>query len=136
MTLTKEQAHAIEGAVWLFGLAALFYTGRWWPGIMFVIGVSAIVEGLTQGQGWYAFQGGAWAFGIGFWALMNFQLWFLLVLLGFSLGRRALFPRQCSRRSPVPSTRPTWSSPRRVPRLSQNHSRVFRSRAARQWSIL
>ncbi len=85
MTLSREQAHAISGAVWLFGLAALFYTGRWWPGIMFVIGVSAIVEGLIEGQGWYAFQGGAWAFGIGFWALMHFQLWFLLVLLGVSM---------------------------------------------------
>jgi hypothetical protein len=92
MTLSKDQAHAIEGAVWLFGLAALFYTGRWWPGIMFVIGLSAVIEGLTQGQGWYAFQGGAWAFGIGVWALMNFQLWFLLILLGISTLVGALGP--------------------------------------------
>jgi len=84
MALHKDRAHAITGAVWLFGLAALFYTGRWWPGLMFVIGASAIVEGLTEGQGWYALQGGAWAIGIGIWALMGFQLWFLFVLLGVS----------------------------------------------------
>src|SRR5437588_11266360 len=53
MALHKHRAHAIVGAVWMFGLAALFYTGRWWPGIMFVVGLSAIVEGLIAGQGWY-----------------------------------------------------------------------------------
>src|SRR3954454_16457536 len=86
MTLPKEQAHAITGAVWLFGLAALFYTGRWWPGIMFVVGVSAIIEGLVNGRGWYALQGGAWAIGIGVWALLDFRLWFLFVMLGVSMS--------------------------------------------------
>ena len=85
MTLSKEQAHAIEGAVWLFGLAALFYTGRWWPGIMFVIGVSAVVEGLTQGRGWYAFQGGVWSIAIGVWALFHFQIAVLFVAIGASM---------------------------------------------------
>ena len=33
MRLQKEQAHAITAAVWLFGMAALFYTNRWWPGL-------------------------------------------------------------------------------------------------------
>jgi hypothetical protein len=92
MKLHEEQAHAITGAVWLFGLAALFYTGRWWPGILFLIGASAIIEGLIQGQGWYALQGEAWVIGIGVWALMNFQLWFLFVLLGVSVLLGAFVP--------------------------------------------
>ncbi len=83
--LQKKQAHAITGAVWLFGLAALLYTNRWWPGIMFVIGASVIVEGLISGRGWYALHGGAWIIGIGVWALYDFRLWFLFVLLGVSL---------------------------------------------------
>jgi len=90
--LRDEQAHAITGAVWLFGLAALFYTGRWWPGIMFVIGASAIIEGLIERQGWYALQGGAWALGIGVWALMHFQIWFIFVVLGVSTLLGAFVP--------------------------------------------
>jgi hypothetical protein len=102
MALREDQAHAITGAVWLFGLAALFYTGRWWPGIMFVIGASAVAEGLTGGRGWYAFQGGAWAIGIGAWALMDFRLWFLFVLLGVSVLLGALAPPPMLAKKPRP----------------------------------
>jgi predicted phage tail protein len=104
MTLHKEQAHAITGAVWLFGLAALFYTGRWWPGILFVIGISAIVEGVVEGKGWYAFQGGAWAIGIGIWALLNFHLWFLFVMLGVSMLLGALVPPPMLTKKPRPTS--------------------------------
>jgi hypothetical protein len=102
MALNEEKAHAITGAVWLFGLAALFFTGRWWPGIMFVIGVSAISEGLVQGRGWYALQGGAWLIGIGVWALMHFQLWFLFVMLGISVLLGAFVPPPMLAKKPRP----------------------------------
>jgi signal transduction histidine kinase len=92
MALHKDQVHAINGAVWLFGLGALFYTRAWWPGILFLVGISAIVEGLVDGQGWFALQGGAWAIGIGAWALVGFQLWFLFVVLGISLLVGAFVP--------------------------------------------
>jgi hypothetical protein len=106
MVLNKEQAHAITGAVWLFGLAALFYTGDWWPGILFVVGISAIVEGLIQGKGWYAFQGGAWAIGLGVWAWLDFRLWFLFVVLGTSVLLGALVPPPLLVKKP----RPTYES--------------------------
>jgi len=102
MSLHKEQAHAITGAVWLFGLAALFYTGLWWPGIMFVIGISAIIEGLIAGQKWYALQGGAWMIGIGLWALLDFQLWFLFVVLGISTLVGAFAPPPMLDKKPRP----------------------------------
>jgi hypothetical protein len=102
MTLQKEQAHAITGAVWLFGLAALFYTGRWWPGVLFLLGASSIVEGLIQGQGWYALQGGAWMIGIGTWALVGFQLWFLFVVLGVSVLLGAFVPPPIFAKKPRP----------------------------------
>jgi hypothetical protein len=34
---------ALNGLVWLFGLAFLFSTGLWWPGILILIGLSMIV---------------------------------------------------------------------------------------------
>lgn len=85
MYLDQQRANAIIGATWLFGIAALFYTGFWWPGILFVVGVSSIIEGLVRGQGWYAFQGGLWAIGIGVWAIFDFRLAVLFVLLGCSV---------------------------------------------------
>jgi hypothetical protein len=59
---------------------------------MFVVGVSVIIEGLAKGRGWYALQGGAWVIGIGIWALMDFRLWFLFVMLGVSMLLGAFVP--------------------------------------------
>ncbi|MBN2371529.1 MAG: hypothetical protein JXO72_13690 [Vicinamibacteria bacterium] len=36
----------LHGAVWLLGLAALAYTHWWWPGILVLVGLSGLVEGL------------------------------------------------------------------------------------------
>lgn len=33
---------ALSGLVWLFGLAFLFTTGLWWPGILILIGLSMV----------------------------------------------------------------------------------------------
>lgn len=38
----------LKGAIWMIGLGILFLTGDWWPGIMILIGISAIVEGLWR----------------------------------------------------------------------------------------
>jgi hypothetical protein len=38
----------IHGAVWLIGLAILFWTGWWWPGILILVGISALVEAVIQ----------------------------------------------------------------------------------------
>jgi len=102
MSLRAEQAHAIMGAVWLFGLAALFFTAMWWPGMLFLIGISAIVEGLIAGKKWYALQGGAWMIGIGVWALVGFQLWFLFVILGISTLVGAFVPPPMLTKKPRP----------------------------------
>lgn len=37
---------ALNGLVWLFGLAVLFITGLWWPGILLLIGLSMILSTL------------------------------------------------------------------------------------------
>ena len=39
---------SIHGAVWLIGLAILFWKGWFWPGILVLIGISAIVEAVIR----------------------------------------------------------------------------------------
>ena len=39
---------SIHAAVWLIGLAILFWTGNWWPGILVLIAISAIVEAMIR----------------------------------------------------------------------------------------
>lgn len=38
--------------VFLIGLAVLFLTGYWWPGILFVIGIAMIVRTIREGGTW------------------------------------------------------------------------------------
>ena len=38
----------IHAAIWLIGLAILAWRGWWWPGILVLVGVSAIVEAVIQ----------------------------------------------------------------------------------------
>ena len=46
---THDQTFA---GVFLIGLAILFITGFWWPGIMFVIGVAMLVRTMNEGGQW------------------------------------------------------------------------------------
>ena len=92
MKMTAQQANAVTGAVWLLGLGVLIVTGWWWPGIMFLIGISSVVQGLVWGQGWYAWQGGLWTFGIGVWALFDYNMLVFFGLVALS-GLLAAFVR-------------------------------------------
>lgn len=38
----------IHGAIWLIGLAILFWKGWWWPGILVLIAISGIAEALIR----------------------------------------------------------------------------------------
>lgn len=84
MVLRGEQRCAILGGIWLIGFGVLFATRAWWPGIMFLLAITAIVEGWLENRSWYGIQGGFWAFFIGVWALTRFSLPLLLVGLGIS----------------------------------------------------
>jgi hypothetical protein len=39
---------SIHGAIWLIGLAILFWKGWWWPGILVVLAISGIAESLIR----------------------------------------------------------------------------------------
>ena len=46
----KRRASAISGGIFLISLGVLLYTGWWWPGIMFAIGLSGGAELIFRGQ--------------------------------------------------------------------------------------
>lgn len=83
--LAKKRADKISGAVFLIGLGVLFFTGFWWPGILMLIGVTSLAQGLAQGRGWSGLQGAVWMIGLGILALTN--LWWpgILILIGVSI---------------------------------------------------
>lgn len=91
MHFSDERSGMVSPAIFMIGMGVLFYTGYWWPGIMFVIGTAAIVQGLVAGRGWYAFQGGLWTIGIGVWAIFHFNIAVMFVVLGVSMLYSALF---------------------------------------------
>jgi hypothetical protein len=82
MWWTVERANAVTGGIWLIGFGVLFATGYWWPGILLLIGVTAIVEGSARGAGWQSIHGGIWALLFAAWALTGFDLTILFVSLG------------------------------------------------------
>jgi hypothetical protein len=89
--VSSERSNEIFGAIWLIGLGILFYTHYWWPGIMFVIGAASIAHGLSEGHGWYAFQGALWTIGLGIWFALGTNIATLLLVLGLSMLLGALF---------------------------------------------
>ena len=46
-----------QGFFWLVGLTVLFATDQFWPGILILAGVSALIGGLTRGTGGSPFTG-------------------------------------------------------------------------------
>ena len=84
MKISAHQANAIGSAIWLVGIGVLIVTGYWWPGIMFLIGIYSIVQGLVEGRGWYAFQAGFWSIAVGVWALTNFNILAIFVTIALS----------------------------------------------------
>ena len=77
----------ITGGVWLIGLAVLFMTGWWWPGILVLVGISSLLGGMgahSPAQRWGSLQGAVWIFGIA--VLAATGLWWpgILILIGLS----------------------------------------------------
>ena len=46
----KARASGISGGILLIGLGILLFSGWWWPGIMFAIGLSAGAELVFRGK--------------------------------------------------------------------------------------
>ena len=78
----------LQGGIWLIGIAVLAVTGRWWPGIMVLVGISALVGTLRSGgsweQRWGSLQGAIWMFGIAVLAVTGWWWPGIMVLVGLS----------------------------------------------------
>jgi len=84
----RRKADAITGGILLIGLGVLLYTGWWWPGIMFVVGLSSgaglIFRGKTaKGIGTLVLL---WSIPIGIWIIQEAEIpWSLvgpMILIG------------------------------------------------------
>ena len=83
MRKDSKCVRTVIGGVWLIGIGILFATRFWWPGLMFLIAITAVLEGwLNRNHLWYAVQAGYWSAFVGVCALVGFNLVFLLVALG------------------------------------------------------
>ena len=61
----EEKASQVGTGVFFVGLGLLFFTGWWWPGIMFVIAASMLAGTLAAGENWTSATGALWLIGIG-----------------------------------------------------------------------
>jgi len=82
MRFSSQQANALTAGIWLIGFGILFATKLWFPGIMFLVGITAIAQGMVQGRGWYSIHGGYWAILIGVWAALKFNMAVFFIALG------------------------------------------------------
>jgi hypothetical protein len=82
MWWNTQRANAVTGGIWLIGLGILFATRFWWPGILFLAGITAIVQGSAHGMGWASIHGGLWIILIACWVLTGFNLTIFFVTLG------------------------------------------------------
>jgi hypothetical protein len=101
MTRSGGRADQLSVGVWLIGLGILLATGRWWPGILFVLGAATIVRGLAEGRGWQALQGAFWIIGVGLWFALGTNLAVLLILLGLGVVLTAFGRRPWVGKKPV-----------------------------------
>lgn len=84
--MCHKRSDQTASGVFFIGLALLFLVPGlgFWPGIMFVIGASAITRDVTRGEAWHR-SGGLWPIGIGLLFTFGFSWPLLLIFIGLSM---------------------------------------------------
>ncbi len=88
MQISRARAGQITGGVFLIGFGILLLAGSivpFFPGILYLIGITSIVQGLIQPEGRGRsgpLQGGLFMIGLGLVFTLNFSLPLLIILLG------------------------------------------------------
>lgn len=87
---STSNADRLSGAVFLIGLGVLFtplagIVGGFFPGILFVLGATALVHGMANGASRDEQMGGLFLIGLGLVFLVGFSLPVLLIGLGLAL---------------------------------------------------
>ncbi len=88
--MIKQRSEQVFGGVMLIGLAVLFLTNSWWPGILFVVGAAMLARTVSEGHVWTSNRNAVAMLVIGvlfaFWdtveGLVNFNILLPLVLIG------------------------------------------------------
>ena len=83
MYLSKDQGRGLSLGVFMVGFGILFLTGYWWPGLMFLIGVTAIVQAFVEGYGRNALLAGIWPILFGCWDLLHYSVAAMFLGIGF-----------------------------------------------------
>ncbi len=104
MDFNKNRGDQTFGGVMLIGLALLFLTGWWWPGIMFVIGAALLARGQVEGTPWSENISALATLGIGlvFWLGIFSWNWLPLLLIG--IGAYMLFGDRINMQPPSDRT--------------------------------
>lgn len=50
--MSKDRSDQIFGGVMLIGIAILFLTNWFWPGILYVVGAAIIIRSVAEGKSW------------------------------------------------------------------------------------
>ena len=99
--MTRTRGDEISGAVFLIGLGCLFYLG-FWPGILFLVGAVMIVRGLANRRSLETFQAAAWVIGVGIWALLEWSVGGLFIMIGVGMLISVVFRRPSAFGVPKP----------------------------------
>lgn len=88
--ITRANKDRVTGAIFLIGLGVLFtplggIVGGFFPGILFVIGATALAHSQVEGEGRDQMYGGLFMIGLGLFFLLGFNLPLLLIGLGIFL---------------------------------------------------
>jgi hypothetical protein len=110
MDFNKNRSDQTFFGVMLIGLALLFLTGWWWPGIMFVIGAALLARGQVEGTPWNENIAALAVLGVGLVFWLGIFSWNWLPLLMIGVGAYMLFGDRIKVSSPPSERR---SAPRR-----------------------
>lgn len=80
--MSKSRAGEVSGGLFLIGIAILFLTGWWWPGILFVVGTVVIVSGFLEGKSSDQIKGGFVPIVLGIIFTIGFNVGLLLLCIG------------------------------------------------------
>ncbi len=83
--MQKHSEHNMTGGVFLIGLAMLFITGYWFPGILFVIGATALADSMVGSRQEEARSGGIFMIGLGIIFAIGFRVELLFLMIGLGL---------------------------------------------------
>jgi hypothetical protein len=74
----------VSGGLFLIGLAIIAWLHWWWPGILVLCGITALLSSAARGRQWAGLQGALWLFGLA--VIAQFGWWWpgILVLVGLS----------------------------------------------------